>query len=423
MNCNCNLDNFELDFATINLNCEMTWDTICDGNTKGVFQLDSQLGKMLSKKLMPRNIEELAALTALMRPSCLEGMHEGKSICEHYIDRKHGREDNVCPYPGLEDILDETYFQMVYQENCINISKKIAGFSLQEADVLRKSVGKKKPELMAKVKKDFLQGCKKTGIVNEEQAKDIFSWIEASQRYSFNKSHAVAYGLNSYMSAYLKSHFPNEFFTSYLYYAKNKQDPQTEMRELINDAKLNNVVVNKPNINIKNKNFSLVDNIIYFGLQDVKGIGSSTYDGLIKVLSEKEQQLDKKILYWTWIDFLIFLSPYIKKTIVEGLIYSGALDHMNIDRLRMEFEYDKYMTLSNRERKYIEENIENPKDIKEILNTIIDLGSGKKFACYNKNRLSHCKELLKIIENRPLDIGTNIGVLASKEEYYLGLFL
>jgi DNA polymerase-3 subunit alpha len=168
-------------------NDKKTWDLFAEGKTKGVFQLESNLGKSWSKKLAPTSIEELSALIAIIRPGTLKAFVDGKSMTQHFVDRKHGREDVTYLHPSLEEILKTTYGVLVYQEQAMRIAQKIAGFNLQEADELRKAIGKKKADLMAKVKKKFISGAKKVGTVSKEEAEEIFGWIEKSARYSFNK--------------------------------------------------------------------------------------------------------------------------------------------------------------------------------------------------------------------------------------------
>jgi len=214
-------------------NDNKTWQLFADGKTKGIFQLESNLGKSWSKKLAPSNIEELSALIAIIRPGCLKAYVDGKSMTQHFIDRKHGREEVTYLHEALEEILAPTYGVLVYQEQSMRIAQKIAGFDLQEADELRKAIGKKKADLMAKVKKKFIAGAKKTKIVTKEEAEQIFGWIQASSRYAFNKSHSISYAVCSYWSAYQKAHNPEEFFLSYLYYANEKQDPHQEIYELV----------------------------------------------------------------------------------------------------------------------------------------------------------------------------------------------
>ena len=142
----------------------------------------------MASQAKPRNIEELSDLIAIMRPGCLEAMVKGKSLTQHYIDRKSGEESVEYFHDSLEPILKSTYGILVYQEQAILIATEIAGFDLQEADILRKAIGKKKAGVMAQVKKSFLEKSGNKGVVTREQAEEIFSWIEKSQRYSFNKS-------------------------------------------------------------------------------------------------------------------------------------------------------------------------------------------------------------------------------------------
>ena len=144
------------DIETLPLDCAHTWKLFADGDTKGVFQLESPLGRSMSKKLQPENMEQLSALIAIIRPGCSESILEGKSITQHYIDRKHGREEVTYYHPALKNSLHTTYGLLVYQEEAMQIVKDIAGFNLQEADSLRKAIGKKLPEEMAKVETMFL---------------------------------------------------------------------------------------------------------------------------------------------------------------------------------------------------------------------------------------------------------------------------
>jgi len=174
--------------SDLNLDCSKTWSMIGEGNTKGVFQLESRLGSSMAKKLKPENIEQLSALISIMRPGSLEAYRDGKSISHHYIDKKNGQESLDYFHPSLEPSLKSTYGEMIYQEQAMQIAQAVAGFDLQEADMLRKAIGKKKPEEMAKIRVKFKDGAKKLNIVNDEEIDEIFSWIEKSQRYSFNKS-------------------------------------------------------------------------------------------------------------------------------------------------------------------------------------------------------------------------------------------
>ena len=143
------LPSISLDIDHINYDCEETWNLICEGRTKGVFQLESNLGKSWSKRIRPRTIEQLAALSALLRPGCLKAIVDGKSMTQHYADRKNGVEDVTYMHESLEPILRSTQGVLVYQEQSMQIAQKIAGFDLKEADNLRKAIGKKKADLMS----------------------------------------------------------------------------------------------------------------------------------------------------------------------------------------------------------------------------------------------------------------------------------
>lgn len=163
------------------------WSLYKNGLTKGIFQLESNHGRNWSKKLAPENIEELSALIALLRPGCTKAIIDGKSMTQRFVDRKHKREEVSYLHASLEDILKPTYGVLVYQEQAMRIAVKLAGFNETETDNLRKAIGKKKADLMASIRNDFIAGCKNVGLVDEETAKEIFGWIEKSSRYSFNK--------------------------------------------------------------------------------------------------------------------------------------------------------------------------------------------------------------------------------------------
>jgi DNA polymerase-3 subunit alpha len=178
---------FNTDIKDIPLNCSRTWQILGDGNTKGVFQLESQLGQSKAKDLKPINIEHLSALTAILRPGCLQSKLDGKTITDKYIDRKNGIEPTDVFHPALKDILESTYQVLIYQESIMQAAQKVAGFTLLEADALRKGIAKKKTDIISKLKAEFIDKSIELDIITKEDAEQIFSWIEKSARYSFNK--------------------------------------------------------------------------------------------------------------------------------------------------------------------------------------------------------------------------------------------
>lgn len=396
------------DPANINFECDRTWFLISEGNTKGVFQLESRLGQSMAKKLKPENIEQLSALISIMRPGCLEAVRDGKTVSNHFIDKKNGLESIDYFHEALEPILKNTYGEMVYQEQAMEIAKDIAGFNLQEADMLRKAIGKKKPEEMAKVKTKFLNGCKIKQLVSEDQAEQIFSWIEKSQRYSFNKSHAVSYAVNAYISAHAKAHFPLIFFLSYLKLAKDKIDPQLETLELINNAKEMNIDVYRPDIRLKNKEFCIHSGKIYFGLTNIKSVGDSVYVKLYDLI--KDIDLDK--VSWPFLLLNILLN--INSSSAKALICAGSLDYLKISRNQMLHEFNLVSQLSTKEIEQCASFAINNKIIAETLRQLIAQGK------ITKNRQPKVLSILNQILEPSYSMIDDPEWIADNEKEFLG---
>ena len=400
----------DFDITKINLDCPKTWELISDGNTKGCFQLESRLGQSMSKKLKPSNIEELSALISILRPGCLEAIRDGKSVSHHYIDKKNGLESVDYFHESLEPILKNTHGEMVYQEQAMEIAKDIAGFNLQEADMLRKAIGKKKPEEMAKIKTKFIEGSLKVGKVNNDEAEQIFSWIEKSQRYSFNKSHAVSYAINGYISAYAKAHFPRIFFLSYLRLAKDKIDPQQEILDLISNAKDMDINVFGPNLLMKNKEFEIIDNKIYFGLTNIKGLGESVYNKLIDYVN----QYDMEEMIWTQVLFSILVN--INSAAAKSLILSGALDYCKLSRNKMLLDFNMVSNLTARELEKCK-NISADKKICKTSEILRNLLSREKIL---KNRQPKILSMINQIDNPPYSIEDDPEWVSNNERDLLG---
>jgi DNA polymerase III subunit alpha len=419
---------FKPNVESLRLDCDKAWDLICEGNTKGCFQLESRLGQSLAKKTKPRTIEELSALVSIMRPGCMEAMVENKSLTNHYIDRKHGREAVDYFHPSLEEILSETYGILVYQEQSMQIARKIAGFDLQEADVLRKAIGKKKVSEMAKVKRMFLSGAKSQGLVTDEQAEEIFGWIEKSQRYSFNKSHAVSYAMNAYLSAYAKAHFDKQFFTSYLFYSKEKAAPHEEISELIGNAKLMNIDVMPPDIRKCNKNFMLDEDNIYFGLSDIKNVGEKVIEKIQQSIAEVSSDLDKEINKWTWLEFLAFFSKKVNSSAMKSMISVGAISFINSNRTKMLYEYECISKLTAKELTWLKNYLTHKEsceglELVEVLSMMSASPIGRSGAIASKRRLSPFLEIVKSLQNPPFKLQDFPEWVASKEESLLGISL
>ena len=242
-------------------------------------------------------------------------------MTQHFIDRKHGREEVTYLHESLEEILLPTYGVLVYQEQSMRIAQKIAGFNLEEADELRKAIGKKKADLMAKVKTKFIKGAKKVGMVNKEEAEQIFGWIEASSRYAFNKSHSISYAVCSLLSAFEKAHRPEEFFLSYLHYANEKQDPHQEVYELISEAKLFDIQTRTPSLANFQSKFNVKRHKIYFGIKDIKSLTGKTGDKVVEAVKLAEEELKKKRLLNSLAEIILYFSTKINSTGFKAFIH------------------------------------------------------------------------------------------------------
>lgn len=442
--------NFDPSPSSLPPKCSLTWDILA-GNTKGIFQLETRLGQKAAKDLMPENMEQLAALTSILRPGCMNAKYNDKTVTQHYIDRKNNVEPVEYYHPDLVTILEDTYGEMIYQESAMQIATFFAGFDLKQADTLRKSIGKKKPELMAKLKIEFLDGCKRVGILNEEQASEVFGQIEKSQRYSFNKSHAISYGLISYMTAYQKAHFPVSFFVSYLYYAKDKQKKFDEVKLLVNNARIMDVDIRPPDFRYihphfkripyqqHQNEFDTISDVIYFGFGDIKGIGHNKVNTILSATYQIEQSLGKGKKDWSWLEFLLYFTPLVDTTITTAIIESGGLDYLKISRIKMLYEYDIYSKLTDKEQAWFQQKYAIYKSSMDSLLDIISYGikiqdfrqkaTKKELAtldkgpCATKNRLSNMKEYESLLIKPPKALVDDPSWIGSIEESRLGISL
>ena len=396
------------------------WDLICDGRTKGVFQLESSLGKHWAKQVKPRNIKELAALISLIRPGCLKAKDaDGKSMTQVYVDRKANQDLITYPDDALIDILSETYGVLVYQEQSMMIAQKLAGFDLQEADALRKAIGKKKAALMEEIKGSFLTGVAGRGLITKEVAEEIFSWIEKSNRYAFNKSHAVSYAINAYWSAYCKFHKTIPFYVSYLNHSDRKPDSQKELKELIVDAKFSDIEVYPPRLQHLHTNFLAKGNRIYFGLNYIKHIGCNECKKIEEIC------LQEDISLYSWMEVLtkVIYKGRLNKRATVALISVGALNGTNNtrDRQTMLYEFDSWRDLTAREQESIALAINDYESRNATLSYCIErmIGNTK----INSRRLTTVLNIKEMLDNPPHELKDNIPMIAQNESEYLSCAL
>ena len=400
------------------------WDLICEGDTKGVFQLESNLGKHWAKETKPRNIKELAALVSLIRPGTLLARDaNGKSMTQVYADRKANKADSPVEYlhESLEPILKETYGVLVYQEQSMMIAQQLAGFDLKEADALRKAIGKKKADLMEKVKKSFLEGAENKGIVTKEIAEEIFGWIEKSNRYAFNKSHAVSYAINAYWSAYCKCHRRKKFYEKYLNRAEKKPKPDIEKKQLIMDAKRAGIEVLPPRLQHLRNDFDRGnENGIVYGLRHVKHVGKES-EKIMEYISKHD------VSEYTWMDCLVHLVAGLRlnKRATIALISVGAFNGKNNreSRQKMLYEFDSWKQLSAREQQTIVDNYTSgdPAVYAGSLSEAIE--NMFKTVKVNSRRKPTVDDIKDSLDNPFYDIEDKAGVIAMDEEKYMACSL
>jgi len=315
----------DIDIDNLPLDDPKVYELLQKGETIGVFQLESRGMRNLLREIKPEKFEDLIAVLALYRPGPLGRL-------ESYIKRKRGEEKVEYMHPSLEPILSETYGVIIYQEQVMEIAHRLAGFSLGQADVLRRAMGKKKPEVMEEQREIFVKGAKERGIP-EEVAKDIFEDMAKFAEYGFNKSHSAAYAYVSYQTAYLKVYYPKEFMSSLLTSVRNNT---SKLSKYIAEAKRMGIKILPPDINESMVYFTVTNEGIRFGLSAVKNVGEGV---AIAIVNERENGKFKSIL-----DFVKRLnSRVINKRALESLIKSGAFDSFELSRKSLLENIDKLL--------------------------------------------------------------------------------
>lgn len=311
-------ENDKFDIREIKIDDKEVYRNIfANGNTTSIFQFESNGMKGILQKAKPTSFEELTALNALYRPGPME-------IIPSYIEAKFQKpEQREYPHPLLKTALEETYGFMVYQEQVMECAKVIAGYSLGGADLLRRAMGKKKPEEMKKQREIFVQGSSKNGV-SEEKANELFDLIDKFSGYGFNKSHAAAYSYVAYQTAYLKHYYPSEFLTANF---NSNLDKTDKIAILLNDCKNNNINILPPDINHSLYGFNIESqNNIRYGLGAIKGAGEKAISFIVKNREENGPFKD----FWDFIE-RVGSNP-VNKKVLESLIKAGAFDSLEPNR-------------------------------------------------------------------------------------------
>ena len=304
----------QLDIKTIPMDDPSTYQLISSGQTTGVFQLESEGMRNVLKRLQPNRFEDVVAVNALYRPGPMENI-------PHFIDRKHGREKVVYPHPNLKPILENTYGVIVYQEQIMQIAATMAGFTLGEADLLRRAVSKKQREVLDRERAHFISGAEQKGY-ERGTANQIYDLIVRFANYGFNRSHAVAYSFISYQLAYLKAHYSVHFMASILTSASGNEG---KVAQYIRELNLMNVSVLPPSINRSGYTFLAEEEAIRFSLSAIKGVGIAALKEIFRARKTKK--------FVDLFDFCMRVSgKIVNRKTIEALIYSGSFDEFGEDR-------------------------------------------------------------------------------------------
>ncbi len=287
----------------------LTFELFTKGNTVAVFQFESSGMQDWLKKLKPTSISDLVAMNALYRPGPMEMIGD-------FIERKHGRQQIVYMHPKMESILRETYGVIVYQEQVMKIATEVAGFSLAKADIMRRAMGKKNKEEMAKLKVEFIDGAIALGT-QKKLAGEIFDLIEKFASYGFNKSHSVAYSVIAYQTAYLKAHYPAEYMAATL---SSEIGDTDKIVMLIDDCRKIGIEVLPPDVNESGTNFLVINGAIRFGLCAIKGVGESAIESVIRSRDE-EGKFENLFDFCRRVDLRL-----VNKKCLESLVQAGAFD-------------------------------------------------------------------------------------------------
>jgi DNA polymerase-3 subunit alpha len=305
----------DFDIENISFEDQKVFDLLSSGNTVGLFQVESAGMREALVQMKPNHIEDIIALVALYRPGPMNNI-------PIYNDCKHGKQTPDYLHPLLEDILKPTYGVIIYQEQVMQIAQKLSGFTAGQADLLRRAMGKKKRAELEKQKQGFIEGALRNGIAKDVAA-GIFLKIEPFAEYGFNKSHAAAYAIISYQTAFLKTYYPKEFIAASMTMDISNQNKLSEFHEELKRLKVDVV---RPDINECFADFRTIDNKFYYALGGIKAVG---YEAISNVV--KERTLNGK--FQSINDFLNRVNPKdMNKLQLEGLVKAGAFDSINTNR-------------------------------------------------------------------------------------------
>ena len=326
-------EGIKLDMDSLPLDDEKTYKLFSDGLTSGVFQFESSGMKDILRRFKPSSIEHLTALNALYRPGPIGG-----GMIDDFIKRKHGAKKVEYEFTELKQVLAETYGVIVYQEQVMQIANIIGGYSLGEADLLRRAMGKKKAEEMAAHRQRFVQGARGKGFEDKAKVTRLFDLMEQFAGYGFNKSHSAAYAVLAYHTAYLKAHYPNYFMASIL---TSERGSQEKIVKYINECREMNIQILPPDVNVSDVFFTAAGPGIRFGLAAIKNVGESAISSIV---TQKP--------FRTLFDFCDRVdSRTVNKRVIESLIKAGAFDSVHLNRALLYANVDGAIELGQKKQR------------------------------------------------------------------------
>lgn len=398
------------DINNIPMDDQDTWDMICEGRVKGCFQIESHLGKTWCKKIKPRNIEDLSAVIALIRPGALLGMIDGKTIANHYSDRRDGKDEVKIIHPSIKDVLSSTYGVFIYQEDILKVAQVMSKFNMKETLKLQKGIGKKDAKVINELKERFVSGCVKNGI-SKEIGEDVFSAIQKSGRYLFNKSHSVQYAIESYQSAYIRKHHILYFLKNWLRHAEEKVKPDIEIKQLVNSSKIEGVKINGPDSRHLIDNFFIKNKEIYFGICNIKNVGTAHLNDLISNNADKIHN---------WPGIAVFALVNINKRAVDCLIRVGTFSHLKVSRSQMIHDMTCLDGLTDKELDFIRLNFDPNKTIAE---NVENAGRTKKEGgpCGTAPRAKKVLEIVKRLKDPGRSMYDSPIEFSREEERLMGV--
>jgi len=308
----------DVDLDALPLGDPKTYEMLSEAKTFGVFQLESSGMRDALRGLRPERLEDLIAMVSLYRPGPME-------LIPDFIQRKHGRSRITYEHPAMEKFTRETYGIMVYQEQIMQIASEMAGFTMGEADILRRAMGKKDRELMAKQREKFVGGCRERGTA-AAKAERVWELMEKFAGYGFNKSHGAAYGLVAYQTAYFKANYPVEFMAALL---TSEMGDTDKIVKYIEECRAMGIRVEPPDVNVSAVQFSVAGDTVRFGLAAIKNVGEAAMQSILRSRSDQGP-------FHTLEDFCARVDlRLVNRRVVESLVKAGAFDSLGLTRAHL----------------------------------------------------------------------------------------